>query len=105
MNQKNKRTESGREAASRWPLLLMVGGLLLAGAAAILWWQSPSTPKAPGSSSEVTGSPKLKVDREKVDLGDVPLGQTVEVTFELTNAGDRQLRFTDVPYIEVAAGC
>jgi hypothetical protein len=54
---------------------------------------------------EVTGAPKLKVDKSDVDLGDVQLGQTVEVAFELTNAGDRQLRFTDVPYVEVVEGC
>ncbi|MBI3242809.1 MAG: hypothetical protein HYZ49_11000 [Chloroflexi bacterium] len=102
MSQKKKRTESRRETASRWPMLFVMGGLLLVGVAAVLLWGAFTTPKA---SPEVTGSPKLKVDQEKVDLGDVPLGQTVEVSFELTNAGDRQLRFTDVPYVEVAAGC
>lgn len=54
---------------------------------------------------EGSGRPLLQVDRDKVDLGDVPLGQTVEVTFNLTNRGDGVLRFSRAPYTELAAGC
>jgi hypothetical protein len=54
---------------------------------------------------EVTGQPRLKVDREVVDLGDVPLGRTVEAAFVLTNVGDEPLRVTDPPYAEVVEGC
>jgi anaerobic glycerol-3-phosphate dehydrogenase len=54
---------------------------------------------------EVTGQPRLKVDREGVDLGDVPLGQAVRTAFVLTNVGDRPLRLTDPPYVEVVEGC
>ena len=54
---------------------------------------------------EVTGQPRLKVDRESIDLGDVRLGQTVQVAFVLTNVGDQALRLTQEPYIEVIEGC
>ena len=54
---------------------------------------------------EVNGSPSMKVDKEQVDLGDVKLGQTVEVTFQVTNVGDQPLRFEEQPYIEVVEGC
>jgi hypothetical protein len=54
---------------------------------------------------EVSGAPALKVDKEKVDLGDVRLGQTVQVSFDVTNVGDRILRFTDKPYVQVVEGC
>jgi hypothetical protein len=47
----------------------------------------------------------LKVDKEKVDLGDVKLGQTVMVSFQLTNLGDKTLKFTKAPYVEVLEGC
>jgi hypothetical protein len=54
---------------------------------------------------EVRGGPSLKADREKVDLGDIRLGEWVEVSFDLTNVGDEALRFTQAPYVEVVEGC
>jgi hypothetical protein len=54
---------------------------------------------------EVNGAPSIKVDKEQVDLGDVKLGKTVEVTFKVTNVGDQTLRFQEQPYIEVVEGC
>jgi hypothetical protein len=83
-----------------WPLLIIVAGVALVGVALISSNQSAST-----TMPQVSGAPALQVDKEKVDLGDVPLGQTVSVSFELTNTGDQPLQFTKKPYIEVAAGC
>lgn len=60
-----------------------------------------SAETAPGGS----GAASLKVDREKVDLGDVRLGQEVSVSFTLTNTGADPLNLTKAPYIQVAAGC
>ena len=54
---------------------------------------------------EVTGQPSLEVDRQAIDLGDVPLGQVVEVAFVLTNVGDQPLQLTQAPYVEVVEGC
>jgi Lon protease-like protein len=54
---------------------------------------------------EVTGQPRLRVDREVVDLGEIRLGTTVEAAFVLTNVGDQPLRLTQAPYIEVVEGC
>lgn len=45
------------------------------------------------------------VDQDKIDLGNVPLGQSVTVKFTLTNVGDQPLSFTQKPYIQVAEGC
>jgi hypothetical protein len=83
------------------PLVAILGGVLLIGLA---YWglSDKSTAKA---NIEVTGSPALKADKEKVDLRDVKLGQPVEVSFQLTNVGDQTLRFTKEPYIEVVEGC
>ncbi len=86
----------------RGPLLLTLGGLLLVAIAAVTVWRITA---APAFTPEATGAAKLKADRDTVDLGNVPLGQTVQVKFEVSNVGDRQLRFTDVPYVEVVAGC
>ena len=86
----------------QWPLLLLVGGGLLLVVGAIFALNRPSQPIAP---IEVTGAPSLKVDREEVNLGDVKLGRTVEVSFQLTNVGDQTLRFSEAPYIEINQGC
>ena len=85
-----------------WPALLVLGGALLLGLTAFLAWRGT----APANfTPEVTGAPRLKADKEKVDLGDVKLGQTVQVAFEIANTGDRPLRFTETPYVEVVEGC
>jgi hypothetical protein len=100
---KNKRQVAApKRPMPRGPLLLTLGGLLLVAIAAVVVWRITA---APAFTPETTGAAKLKVDRDTVDLGNVPLGQTVQVKFEVSNVGDRQLRFTDVPYIEVVAGC
>ena len=86
------------------PVILVLGGVVLIAGALFALWKSgqPATPKVP---VEVNGSPRLKVDRETVDLGDVPLDKTVTVSFQLTNVGDKTLRFSDEPTIEVLEGC
>jgi hypothetical protein len=53
----------------------------------------------------VSGAPALKVDKEKIDLGTVQLGEWVTANFELVNAGDQPLRFTEQPYVTVVEGC
>jgi hypothetical protein len=85
-----------------WPMiLLLVGGLLLV-IGVIFAFTKPAQPRA---IIEVNGAPSLKVDKQKVDLGEVKLGQTVEVKFTMTNLGDQPLRFSKTPYIEVLKGC
>jgi hypothetical protein len=84
------------------PLTLIAGGALLLAVVAWLAWPRPAAPQAP---IEVNGAPKLKVDRDRVDLGDVPLGQTVSASFTLTNVGDQPLRFGAAPYVETLEGC
>jgi hypothetical protein len=104
-NEKKKRGagRSARQAPSRpWALLLAVGGLALIAAA---WWSLSGSTSRGKTPLEVSGAPSLKVNQEKVDLGNVKLGEWVTVSFELSNAGDQPLRFTEQPFIEVAAGC
>jgi hypothetical protein len=86
-----------------WLLLLVGAGaaLLVLVALSAVAQNSGASPTQP----QVSGAPKVVADKEKVDLGDVKLGQTVDVSFEITNAGDQPLRFTGKPYVEVKAGC
>lgn len=58
-----------------------------------------------GAELEVSGAPALKVDKQFVDLGDVKFEEVVDVTFEITNVGDRPLKFAKQPYVEVLEGC
>jgi hypothetical protein len=86
------------------PLLIVLAGIVLVAGTLFAVWKS-GQPTGAQVPIEVSGSPSLKVDQDKVDLGDVPLGQTVSVSFQLENVGDKTLRFSDKPYVEVVEGC
>jgi hypothetical protein len=102
MSQKRPKYSSRKKKTPILPILLALGGLLLIAAAAFSLTRSKADPNF---KPVVTGSPSLKADQEKVDLGDVPLGKTVQASFVLTNVGDKPLSFTEEPYIEVLEGC
>lgn len=105
---KNKRYAKRRQHRSRWPAMLIIsGGLILLFGAIYAYNKSRQSPqetqiKAP---IEVSGAPSLKVDKEEANLGDITLGKYVNVTFLLTNVGDKILKFSKAPYIEVKEGC
>ncbi len=84
-----------------WLPLIIVAGVVLIAVAVLSNNTSPAAPATPTTS----GTPTLSVDKDKFDFGNVPLGQTVQVSFEVANSGDAPLRFKEKPYIEVAAGC
>lgn len=95
---------SQQTTKSRLPLLLALGGVVLLFAAALATWYGNRSAET-GFTPEVNDAPRLSVDREKIDLGEVKLGQTVQAAFALKNTGDRPLRFSKAPYIEVVEGC
>jgi hypothetical protein len=89
----------------RFPIWLAL--IIVAGAALIVVALIGSGANQSGATSqpEVSAGPALQVGQEKIDLGTVPLGETVSAQFEIANVGDQPLRFTQKPYIQVAAGC
>lgn len=93
-----------RTRARSQALLLLAAGL---GAMLIVMAAASLLGRKDGGRAaiEVTGQPRLKVDREAIDFGDVRLGQTVEAAFLLTNVGDQTLQLTLAPYVEVVEGC
>lgn len=97
------RATPARKKEPAWlPWVVMSAGLLLL--AGVLWVAFGGS-RGSKVAVEVTGSPRLKIDRQKVDLGQVPLGKPLEVKFELANVGDQTLWLTEAPYIQVAEGC
>jgi hypothetical protein len=90
-----------RDKPSKLPLFLMVGGAVILLIAAFSAFQKKPAPVPPA----VNGRPSLKVDKEKVDLGDMKLGSTAQVSFTIANVGDQPLTFSKAPYIEVKEGC
>ncbi len=101
INPKNGKFRRGRNR-NNVSLYLMLGGVGIVAIALFAILLGKPTPKAP---IEVNGAPSLKVDKEKIDLGNETLGQNVSATFTLTNVGDQPLRFSEAPYIEVKEGC
>ena len=80
-----------------------LGGLLLV-VAGLVFLARPGSQAAP-VAPQVTGQPKLAVDRDKIDFGTVPLDKPVKATFKLTNVGDKPLLIEDKPTIQVKQGC
>ena len=101
---KKRRKKASFQDVLPTPVLLVLAGIVLVAGALFAVWKSG---QSAGSQVpiEVKGSPSLEVDRDSVDLGDVPLGKTVTVSFQLANVGDETLRFSEKPYIEVREGC
>jgi hypothetical protein len=61
--------------------------------------------QAGGQETSGTVGPQLSVDQERIDFGQVQMGQPVSAQFTITNTGDETLRLTKEPYIEVKEGC
>jgi hypothetical protein len=97
-------SKSARERRRRWlPLAFFAAGIVLLGG--VIWVALGGRTSTSTVPIEITGAPRLKADQQRVDLGDIRLGRTVEVSFQLANVGDQTLTFAEAPYITVAEGC
>ncbi len=102
-NKRNRKRVKNRKQKTPFVwLIIAFGGILLFGAIALVLPKMGPEPYIP----EVIGAPSMKVDQEKIDLGDVRLGKTVYAKFKLTNVGDETL-FLDgeKTQIKVVEGC
>ena len=79
--------------------IISISLLLILGAAAVIKLSQQ------GGVLQKNGAPRLSVDVEEINLGDIPVGQSVQASFRLTNTGNQTLKFREAPYIEVKEGC
>ena len=84
------------------PLWLSLAGLVLLGVAG---WAISRGNTQINANIEVTGASRLKVETDLIDHGQVKLGSLIRDDIHITNVGDRPLRFTEEPYVEVREGC
>ena len=98
-----KTTRTGSTTGRLTPVLVIAGGILLLAAAyfAIRSSNQPQTDFVP----LVTGAPAISVQPEQIDMGEVALGTPVRADFVIMNLGDKPLKFSEEPYIELVEGC
>jgi Protein of unknown function (DUF1573) len=87
------------------PIYLAGAAILVIIAGIVLLTTRGAGRPAAGAPVQVTGQPKLALDREQINFGRVPLDKPVKATFKLTNAGDQPLRILSQPVVEVKQGC
>jgi hypothetical protein len=85
--------------------LYLAGGALLVIIIGVLLWSNLGRASSGGSPTQVAGGPKVAVDREQIDFGNVPLDKPVKAIFKLSNVGDQTLQILGQPVIEVKQGC
>lgn len=86
----------------RWLLPGVLSVVLLAGMATWLLWPERS-PLA--DLPRYQGGPRLFVDRQEIDFGQVRFDKFVEARFRLKNVGDQTLRISTGPRVEAVEGC
>jgi hypothetical protein len=92
-----KRQDQQLPTVRSWRRWAMLGGVLVVGMAAV-WWVAGG-PNAWGEK------PRLVVDRDAVDLGDLPFDTPAHVVFTLTNSGEGTLTLAGAPRVEAVKGC
>lgn len=98
-----KRAEHRRRGRrrSRLPRFAAAAALALVGGLYLLYAQRPEEELF----VDEPGTPRLEVDRDAIDLGDVPVGKWASAAFTITNSGDGRLRFRNAPWVKAVAGC
>jgi hypothetical protein len=59
----------------------------------------------PNFKAEVAGAPRIAVEQDRIDHGNVKLGTTIESDFKIRNVGDKDLVILGEPRVEVVEGC
>lgn len=100
---KNIKQPNGHKPKKSFPIwgIIILVGMVLAASLPLL-----GSIRSSKVAIEVTGAPKIKVDQDYFDYGDVKNGGTpIRTLIQVSNAGDQTLNFTEAPYIELLDGC
>lgn len=85
-------------------VIILAVGLVAAGLALLLTTNQNRLPE--GFVPETQGAPRLSVDQDSIDFGDVKVGKNVEAIFRVRNVGDQPLRILDTePPLRLVEGC
>ena len=91
---------------SPWPFVVMaVGAVLIVVVGFLAWRGSTAGATSAGATLQVTGGPRLSVDRDSIDFGKLPLDIPVKAEFRLKNVGDQPLAIKGAPRVELVKGC
>jgi hypothetical protein len=101
-----RRASAARQQSSLW-IWVTLGGLLLAVTLFLIFQVTKDglASQATGFTPAVIGRPQVAVSQDKVDYGDVKLGQTITTVFDVRNTGDQNLVILGAPQVEVVEGC
>ena len=102
----SQRRAAARKQSMLW-LWATLGGLLLV---FVLFLISQLNKNGQASAAsdftpEVKGSPHVAVNQDKIDYGDVKLGNTINTVIDVRNTGDQPLSIQGNPQVEVVEGC
>jgi hypothetical protein len=86
----------------RWLLASILSVSLVAMLTAWLFWPDRS-PLA--NAPRYEGGPRLVLDRQEIDFGQVRFDKLVQARFRLKNVGDRTLQIATSPRVEAVEGC
>lgn len=101
---KNGKDVQPAGAKTPWVLIAGAAALALVLLGALLLLRPADEPAAPAPAAG-GGAPRLAVDQEKIDFGDVKYNTPVKATFRLTNEGDEPLQIIGEPVVAVVEGC
>jgi hypothetical protein len=105
MGRKRTGSKKGKQPQPRRRRWLLPGilsiGLFLGATAWLLWPDRSPLADAP----TYHGGPRLVVDRQEIDFGQVSFNKFVQARFRLKNVGDRPLRIATGPRVEAVEGC
>ncbi|HWU36898.1 MAG TPA: hypothetical protein VN203_04565 [Candidatus Acidoferrum sp.] len=101
---KESRTDPKTKSGTRWPILVP-GILVVAVLVGLGTWLFLMKSSSQVMAAEYNRGPRLAVDRDLVDFGNVPFKKLVTARFHLRNVGDQPLVLAVDPRVEAIEGC